>query len=120
MTPEKLRELEEKLETATQGKWSVYNSNSWRRIGLADQYRQILYPCNSSADGHPDIGGPNRDADLDEIVALHNAAPDLIAAARRLEALEEAMRELEKDGDAFEDAASIRHRADQILKERSK
>ncbi len=35
-------------------------------------------------------------------------------------ALEEAMRELEKDGDAFEDAASIRHRADQILKERSK
>jgi len=56
-------------------------------------------------------------ARLEYATALHNAAPELIAAARRLEALEEAMRQLEPTIYQIE---SVRDRADQILKERSK
>lgn len=53
--------------------------------------------------------------------ALEAAAPELFAAKRRLEALEEAMREL-NDGNGFagSDVRYIRTRAAEIEKERSK
>lgn len=50
------------------------------------------------------------------LAALHNAAPELFSAARRLEALEEAMRRFPINWIRNE----INDLADQILKERSK
>lgn len=34
----------------------VYDSNSWRRVGLAGTYKEVMYPC-AAPDGHPDICG---------------------------------------------------------------
>lgn len=34
----------------------VYESNSWRRVGLASRYKEVMYPMNDR-DGHPYITG---------------------------------------------------------------
>ncbi len=47
----------------------VYDSNSWRRVGLAREYRIVMFPCNSQSDGHPDISGGNV---LQALVAAFN------------------------------------------------
>lgn len=50
----KLREL---MEKATQGEWELWDSCSWRRIGIKNQFNsraQILEPTIAS-DGHPDL-----------------------------------------------------------------
>lgn len=69
-----------------------------------------------------ELKGPAFDSDMPGeaclawSLALHNAAPALIAAKRRLEALEEAMRRFPINWIRNE----INDLADQILKERSK
>ena len=73
-----LEALEKK---ATPGKWMVYDSNSWRRIGIDGEYREILWP-DKAHDGHPEMGGINRDNDLTVLTAARNALPELIRLAR--------------------------------------
>lgn len=88
MTPS-LAELVEKIEAlyarATPGEWMVYDSCSWRRIGLKDDYRTIIQPCNSSSDNHPDLTGINLQDDLALLISLHNAWPTLRDALERAE-----------------------------------
>lgn len=72
-------------EQATKGEWQVYDSCSWRRIGLKDKFETILQPCNDS-DGHPNMCGPNAINDL-HYIALANPATILHLLAR-LEAAE--------------------------------
>lgn len=76
---EAIAPLVELEKLATPGPWTVYDSNSWRRIGSERDYHEILWPCKQQ-DGHPDFCGHNRDADLALIVALRNAFPALSRA----------------------------------------
>lgn len=57
---------------ATPGEWEIYSSNSWRRIGIKGDYRELIYPVRSAGDGHPDLGGPNLGHDLEYLMALQN------------------------------------------------
>lgn len=88
MDAQQLDALEAMHKRATQGEWNVYDGCSWRRIGLSDGVTEILWPEVSRHDRHPDIGGVNRDNDLALIVAMRNALPDLLAAARERDALQ--------------------------------
>jgi hypothetical protein len=47
----------------------VYESNSWRRVGLRDRYHEVMAPCTQK-DGHPDIRGTDV---LRALVAAFNA-----------------------------------------------
>jgi hypothetical protein len=72
---------------STQGEWVVQDGCSWRRIG-AHGDGDVLCPT-TARDGHPDLDGRNRDADLAFIVAAHAAVPGLI---ERVESHELALR----------------------------
>lgn len=76
---EALEALEKK---ATPGEWALYESNSWRRVGMAHGYAEVLWPGKARSDGHPDIHGVNRDNDLAMLVAARNALPELLRLAR--------------------------------------
>lgn len=91
---EVLAELDRLDALATPGEWMVWNSCSWRRIGSADQSTRILWPSNDRSDGHPDISGINRDADLVLIVALQNAWPQLRAALEKAQQDRERLRKV--------------------------
>lgn len=54
----------------------VYDSNSWRRVGLKGEYRTLMQPVVAS-DGHPDIAGGDI---LRALVAAFNAMPSALAA----------------------------------------
>lgn len=75
----------------TEGEWEIWDSCSWRRIGRVGRQgdRPVLEPCIDRSDGHPDLTGPNRERDLSGLVALRNAAPELIEMAKRAAELEE-------------------------------
>lgn len=72
----------------TPGKWVWWTSNSWRRLRSEDgrmTTRDVLTPCVSRSDGHPDLIVSEED------MALIAAAPDLyealeaqVAVSRRL------------------------------------
>lgn len=66
--------LRKLIEEATPGEIEIYTSNSYRRIGLRRNYKEIIYPVRSAGDGHPDLGGPNLAADLALIEHLWNRA----------------------------------------------
>ena len=67
-TEEKLRELEALAERATQGKWQVWDSCSFRRICL-ESGEGVVIPVTQRSDGHPDLLA--RRDDLDYIAALN-------------------------------------------------
>jgi hypothetical protein len=69
------------LRVSTQGEWTIYDSNSWRRIGLKNDYRETLWPCRLH-DGHPDLSGVNRDDDLALLMFLQNNAPALLEVVK--------------------------------------
>jgi hypothetical protein len=48
----------------------VYDSNSWRRIGLASQYKEVVYPERQRSDGHLSISNTGV---LRAMVAAFNA-----------------------------------------------
>jgi hypothetical protein len=81
-----MRELADQLEAlwnrSTPGRWTVYSSNSWRRIGMEGPFKEIIYPVRHAGDGHPDLSGPNVDADLALLMALRNAVPEILKALR--------------------------------------
>lgn len=54
----------------------VYTSCSWRRVGLAREYQEVMLPTIAS-DGHPDIAGQNV---LLALVAAFNAMIEKTAA----------------------------------------
>jgi hypothetical protein len=56
----------------------VYDSNSYRRVGLASQYREVLY-ATTQRDGHPDIHGMEI---LRAMVAAFNAMLERSEARR--------------------------------------
>lgn len=59
----------------------VYDSNSWRRVGLAGgRYKEVVWPV-TQRDGHPDIVGANT---LRALVAAFNAMPEALAEIKRL------------------------------------
>jgi hypothetical protein len=91
---QELRELRERYARATQGKWQLQDSCSWRRIGTRGHDGNVLCPI-TQRDGHPDLcAGKGEDtyANLELIVAMHAALPSLLA---RIEALEAGLREIE-------------------------
>lgn len=86
MTNEELDRLQELSDKATPGPWELWTSNSNRRISGPDGVDGgVLYGITPK-DGTSDLVG--EPADLELIPAARNAMPDLIAAARRLNALE--------------------------------
>lgn len=48
----------------------VYDSNSWRRVGLASQYKEVVYPERQRTDGHLNIANTGV---LRAMVAAFNA-----------------------------------------------
>lgn len=56
----------------------VYDSCSWRRVGIRGDYKTLMQPVVAS-DGHPDIQG---EALLRALVAAFNALPHVLAALR--------------------------------------
>ena len=116
-----LRELEEKREKAAPGEWVSARAQDTASMNP-------VAPCSYWVDG----AGPRRVAvdrsvcihadDMDYIAALHNAAPELFAAKRRLEALSKAIAHVALHGNegAAIAVADILSHADQIEKERSK
>jgi hypothetical protein len=48
----------------------VYDSNSWRRIGLANRYKEVVYPEQQRPDGHLNISNTGV---LRALVAAFNA-----------------------------------------------
>lgn len=87
LTDAELDELLRKAKAATPGEWQVYDSCSWRRIGLRDDYRVIIEPYNSRSDHHPDLTGPNI---IDDLAHVSAANPEtiqrLIAEVKELRA----------------------------------
>jgi hypothetical protein len=90
-------ELENLAKAATPGTWSVWTSNSVRRItsDANSTHRDGgVLSAVSTRDGMPDLHGDNRDRDLEYIAAC---SPDriltLLARVQRLETLEQAARE---------------------------
>lgn len=83
-----LDELERLLAEATPGEWRWWTSNSFRRLSSdatgrdGDVLRGVVY-----RDGQPGVEVSDSDAAL--IVALRNAAPALLAMARRAQGVEE-------------------------------
>lgn len=84
--------LRKLAEEATQGEWQVYDSNSWRRIGLKGGYRIIIEPI-TQRDGHPDLHA--RREDLDYAAA---ASPSAVLAL--LDEVEEFQRTFDLRWDA--------------------
>lgn len=83
-----LTELARLKEKATKGPLMVYDSCSFRRIGLANTHKEVLWPCVSLSDGHPDLSGINRDDDLSLWMFLANHADAIEAALKAAEDLE--------------------------------
>jgi hypothetical protein len=81
-------------EAATPGPWQVYDSCSWRRIGLAREHKEILWPSTNRSDGHPELDGINREADLEFIVTARTALPEVLDA---LDAAEKERDEARRD-----------------------
>jgi hypothetical protein len=84
-------QLEALLREATEGDWTIYDSNSWRRIGLKNDYRETLWPCRLR-DGHPDLSGVNRDADLALLMFLQNHADALLSVVKAAQEVDTAGR----------------------------
>ena len=99
MDSAKLKELERVYANGGSSAWDWSGSAVYFGDGGIDLYRAP--------------SGPSR-AEL--IAALHNAAPELFAAARRLEALERAMKEILGDDPC---ADWVRRRAAFLEKERT-
>ncbi len=70
LTDAELVDLEAKARAATPGEWEIYDSCSWRRIGIKGDYRPILQPYGTIRCG-ADIIGPNRDNDLARIATAN-------------------------------------------------
>lgn len=80
-----LDDLDALLAKATKGVWVLQDGCSWRRIGTHFHDGDVLCPTNARSDGHPDLiaaDGKLYD-NLKLIVALVNAAPQLLALARK-------------------------------------
>lgn len=79
-------------EQATSGEWSVWTSNSVRRITAERQQDGGVLSAVTTRDGMPDLHGNNRDRDLASICTLRNnaasASAQLAAAVERVEELE--------------------------------
>lgn len=73
--------------TPTPGPIMLWTSNSWRRIGTADQDRIVCEPIVQRSDGHPDLhfrNGGESGPDARLLIAAWNSyrkLPDPIAAA---------------------------------------
>lgn len=83
--------LEEADKSATAGEWSVWTSNSVRRITADRQQDGGVLSAVTHRDGMPDLSGNNRDLDLAAICTLRNharqAAAQLRAACAEVEKL---------------------------------
>lgn len=91
-----LDQLEALLAKATPGEWDV--APYYTGTGPDEVCRGMLvvdddWPIGIISENDPPLGDTLSD-DLDLIAALRNAAPDLIAKARRVEALEAALRKI--------------------------
>lgn len=89
------------LGRSTRGLWRVYDSNSFRRIGLADEYKEIIWPAIAT-DGHPDISGLNLYADLRLLMFLKNNALPVLAV------ITYAQLAMDSPRDGHEDALRLR------------
>lgn len=88
LSPSALAEVEAALAEMTEpGRWMLWTSCSWRRIGLDDQSTPVIEPTRHPHDGHPDLSA--RREDLDGLIAIVNHAPALLHAARECERLRE-------------------------------
>lgn len=70
----------------TPGPWEWYTSCSYRRLGLAERYEEIVYPVVYT-DGHPGIEFRN-EADKALIAAVTDLYAELAHLVRLLEPLE--------------------------------
>lgn len=82
-TKEQLDDLEALYAKSTPGDWELWTSNSWRRItakGGADG--GVLWPSCGDNRFTCTLSGPQVEENLALMIALHNAFPSLLAAAR--------------------------------------
>lgn len=84
-------DLIERLEKAEgvlpAGPWTLWTSCSFRRItGPDGKEGGVLHAYKQRSDGHPDLSMPENQ--LQELVALRNALPEVIALLRAIQTKE--------------------------------
>ena len=70
---EHLKKMSTLAARATPGRWMLWTSCSWRRIGTEDQLTTVLQPTVSRSDGHPDMSGEKDD--FSYIIEAKNSEP---------------------------------------------
>lgn len=98
-------QLRNAMKNAEPGPYDLYTSNSFRRVGLANKYKEIVY-ATTQRDGHPDIMG---EVHLHAMVMAFNAVPALLAEIGRLRAFVESAARCGEyaSGDDLEAAVSM-------------
>jgi hypothetical protein len=96
------------------GELEVYDSNSWRRVGMKGQFQTVMQPYVAK-DGHPDIVGTNV---LRALVAAFNAMPSALAEIETLEKSESEINDLyiEKRQLSIALAATVTEQAAEITR----
>ncbi len=72
-----LDKLRAVLGRAKSGKWEVWTSCSWRRIGVVDDYPEPVVEPMVASDGHPDLRATEET--LRAIVTQHNVQSEILA-----------------------------------------
>lgn len=111
-TPADAAAMEEMLTRGTPGDWSLWTSNSYRRISSTGD-GDVLHG-SPARDGVSDLAGNNSKHDLPLIIALHNFAPKMLAELRRLWAQEGKAAALERE---LENVGKGQDRAEGLAKE---
>lgn len=91
-TPEGRRELKADIDKLPPRPWTVWTSNSFRRItGPDGKDGSVLHAYAQRSDGHPDLSMPEEQ--LEALCRVVNAAPSLLAALEEAEGREAGLRE---------------------------
>jgi hypothetical protein len=100
---DRFKEIRERAEAATEGPWEWWDSCSWRRLGVKDDYGNHVLQPHVASDGHPDVICEKSNRDF--IAHSRTDIPYLLdEIAKRDALLERALRRLELMSDATSDA----------------
>ena len=87
MTAELIARLEKAEAALPAGPWTVWTSNSFRRITGPDRADGgVLHAYNQYRDGHPDLSMPEQQ--LQALVELRNALPEILRALQAKEGVD--------------------------------
>ena len=88
----RIADIKERLAKATPGEWKVFDSCSWRRIGISGTCKTVIAPTNCPSDNHLDLYARREDlelaahapADLAFLLSELDLRDKVVEAAQRL------------------------------------